>query len=371
MTTWQEIKFLLKKTKRKRKSKKMITKENKIKKILPKGYELDGNICYTTNGERERLEIDIKKKEKTPEQLANELGFEFEDKCWDERKNYYGRLKGVISGTDESDLIVKCENDTSYLKYLTNKVAIHCPIKEDFEFICKQLNKKFTNSFNNLWVNDGTDDMWLLVNNTFNGDKEWNQYITNPKAIEAENYLVLTVDEYCQSQGIKPLFVTKDGKNIYEGMDYYYYFTVVNYFIRNKAIPDGLYTIYETFSTEEAGQQYLVEQIAIQWLADEFQVLKLDREIDRKGYSCVPTSPLGKIFDNDKDAYQYHAELLAENRGIKIGTKLFYGIKGEVYGKYLGKADKITAGSFEYKCTLHVGNNGYALQNVVTAEELE
>lgn len=146
--------------------------------------------------------------EKTPEQLAAELGFKIGDKVWSiDTKKYLGEIYKFYIGTDYPNLMAKVTLDySSNVNGITNKVAIHCPTEPDKDFIKSILKIKHTN------YPDNNVNVCFHVN----GSKSFDY-----KPDIAKTHLILSVDEYMKSQGIEPLFVTEDGKNIYEGMTYY------------------------------------------------------------------------------------------------------------------------------------------------------
>lgn len=205
------------------------------------------------------------KPQKTPKQLAAELGFKIGDKIWYvPEKKYYGEIKKFIIYNRLECITDNMEGAASVIlndnNIVTNKVAIYCPTKEDKIFIRTLLK-------HDLDKVRFVDTDAIMVNE----DDEYNSEFY----VKRDGYLLLSVDEYMQSQGIKPLFVTEDKVNIYEKKDYYYILT-------NK--PNGdllhldkqLFTIYKEtcksqvdllntnikrFSTEQASKEWLDEQV--------------------------------------------------------------------------------------------------------------
>ena len=185
----------------------MITEESKIKDLEP-NKEFTGVQCYTASGDKMIVSIVFKDKEKTPEQLAGELGYKIDDKVFFIRdKRNYGKILSFLY-TDDFGLQAITDNmeDSSSIilsnNKVTNKVAIHCHTKEEFEFINKLEGINKNEEYN-------SHNCYCLINDVM---YQWNGFIK----YKMESYLILSVDQYCQTMGMKPLFVTKDGKNIYD-----------------------------------------------------------------------------------------------------------------------------------------------------------
>ena len=204
-----------------------------------------------------------------------------------------------------------------------------------------------------------------------------------------KDYLILSVDEYMRSQGIKPVFVTEDGKNIYEGENCWkvgvdeerklpfishitagdltdaskvryfsneynarnYYSELAKQSLRANtgkfkvgdrvrltrkcksyegdwdgiwafadAYVGGNYTILS--SDNQYGYQldiklwfpeFVLEKVITKYLADEFQVLKLEPYEDE-----LPTSPKGKLFDSLEEANAYHESLKPNTYTVEL-----------------------------------------------------
>lgn len=181
--------------------------------------------------------------------IANKLGFKIGNKIWNKVSgSYLGEIKNFqIIGKDlcftttSNDLWTINDNDT-------NKVAIHITTEEDFEFIKNRLNKDIPNRS----YFKGKDKLYITVNTLDYG----NHTLFNDK-YDKSDWLLLSVDEYMKSIGEKPLFITEDGKSIYQGMEYWYYSIALRGSMKNKAICGGLGSIYQTFSTKKLAQDYM------------------------------------------------------------------------------------------------------------------
>ena len=220
-----------------------ITKNTKIEDLIPKGREFAQAFHRYSN------EIVIQhKKIKTAEELANELGFKIGDKVWDleDRWGKDNRYNGEIT-----EFILFCKDDNStehilgcrigkymarYLTSITNKVAIHTLTKEGFDFI---LNSKL----NGRMVKWEAEEGWYLGINLTHG--------------AIQTYLILSIDEYMQSQNINPLIITEDKVNIWYETTCY---ACNNKKIWKVIINSSVFKITEIikiFSTEEAAKDYL------------------------------------------------------------------------------------------------------------------
>lgn len=93
--------------------------------------------------------------------------------------------------------------DSCSIDYASNKLAIHCPTPEDFEFMCKRLNINYFKDNHRFCSNN-----YILINENKWKFKE-----------ELNDYTIISIDEYFKALGKNPLFVTEDGKNIYDGMN--------------------------------------------------------------------------------------------------------------------------------------------------------
>jgi uncharacterized protein (TIGR02145 family) len=180
----------------------------------------------------------------------NKIGFKVGDKCWgidplkhsNFKRKYYGEIKSFfVNAQCELAAIFTNGNDIKLSK-ITNKVAVHCPTKEDFEFILNKLN--YSN-----WHKDAYSQTWLdeKVSICINSE-EWIHY-------NESEYLQLTLDEYMQNVGEAPLFITEDGKNIYTGMNS----CAVNLKTAEYSYScfRGTANYYKYFSTKQAAQDYL------------------------------------------------------------------------------------------------------------------
>lgn len=184
------------------------------------------------------------------EETANQLGFKVEDKFWDTKtKEYKGECKGFTILNNYLHLKFKdcsISNTWNYLP-LTNKVAIHCPTKEDFEFIYKRIyNKDYHNSLVNMY----NPNTCISIN----------QYEFGYKTILLEQgYLVLNINEYMQSIEEKPLFVTEDNVNVYNPDKLIYW--IDNYNKIQQYVAGYWDMGFKVFSTKQAAQRYLDNQI--------------------------------------------------------------------------------------------------------------
>jgi len=148
---------------------------NAVKKLKDIGYSNADNLLK----EIEQKNIILK---------ANELGFKIGDKVWNKQYNQYCGVIKTFYLAKDGKLCVYTDHDIKNnftLEHLTNKVAVHCPTKEDFEFI----NKLF-NYIPHSIINDYNDcEPCILVN-----DKIWD----NKTHLRLLNYLILSIDEYCK-----------------------------------------------------------------------------------------------------------------------------------------------------------------------------
>ena len=192
--------------------------------------------------------IYIKKKEKTPEQLANELGYRIGDKCWTKDGKYEGIILNFTKYNWSLGAVFQYQI-VEYIENLTNKVAIQCSNKEDMMFMYKLLGYQYINigieyKYNYVYVND---KMWASGYNE--------EHI--------KDHLILSIDDYCKAMDIKPLFVTDDKVNIYNPKQKLYFLAdddscfILNY--------ENIYNIHnyckaykcKVFSTQQTAQQYL------------------------------------------------------------------------------------------------------------------
>lgn len=186
------------------------------------------------------LKVIVKQQVNATEE-AEKLGFKVGDLVW---KN--SKLVGKIGGFGYlgNDLCAfGAYSGKVKLSELTNKVAIHCPTKEELKFIYKLLNyNKFKDEF------PYYDCVMIDRDSLFVKDK----YISK------DEYLILTIDEYFESIGQKPILITEDGVKTYKGMKVWYYdkSTIKVSWCYNDNIlgysPARLY-----FSTEQAANEYL------------------------------------------------------------------------------------------------------------------
>jgi len=221
-----------------------ITEETKIKDLIPKGKE----IGYVNLNSLGAINIITKDKKEIAEQEANKLGFSIGDNVFDNlTKEYRGKVDGFYFN-DESILCCHTNNNKykeHHLKFVTSRVAVLCPTEEDFEFINDYLKYDLFN--NEIVYNKATS---IKLNEV--------GYIDSLIYKALTEWLYISIDSYMKSQGIGPLTVTKDGKNLYVGMSYYY-ITVENNILKNKAISNGICTTFDVFSTYEAAKDYLNE----------------------------------------------------------------------------------------------------------------
>jgi len=179
---------------------------------VPEGYEF--NSIYTEIGGEELkktsfTQVTWKLTEKQPnaEEEANKLGFKIGDKVWSiVNKEYLGEIKKFHNSVC-GNVMLYVNNTTGYsLTYATNKVAIHTPTKEDFEFIKNKLNVPLKD---NSTVNpyERFPDILIHINK-----KIWFTLWTN------KDYLNISIDEYMQSIGEKPLFITSDNKLVWKDL---------------------------------------------------------------------------------------------------------------------------------------------------------
>lgn len=203
--------------------------------------------------ETEYLKGIDKKKQFTVEKEANKLGFKIGDKVWNKTsKEFIGTIKEFFLPCEGCKICFKIEEhnkvaDLPMLEYVTSRIAIHTPTKEDFEFITNKLHPNYT-TWAGTWK-------YVIVNKKPNAYDRWEDS-------ELPKHLELSIDEYMKSIGEKPLFVTEDGKNIYEGMKSwriannvkslkYSYFEWEKYHYENKENNP------KYFSTKQAIQDYL------------------------------------------------------------------------------------------------------------------
>jgi len=186
---------------------------------------------------------------------AFKLGFKIGDKVWSKHhKDYLGEIISFYNSSF-NNIMLDVSKKTSYnLTYATNKVAIHTPTKEDFEFIWNKLNKspEYDRSFN---INS---DKCIYLNENW-----WD----TQNVIEQEGYLLLSIDEYMKSQDIQPLFKTEDGISIYDEYNQGWY-CIDKLDLNYGVYPGGINNIHNKklnlqdtnilrFSTRKLTQEYL------------------------------------------------------------------------------------------------------------------
>jgi hypothetical protein len=198
--------------------------------------------------------------EKSAEELANELGFKISDKCY-YKLCYFGEILSFDIDAGNVYANFKNKQDCAYLRNITNKVAIYCPTKEDFEFTIKQLNRSKGLIYDN-------DYKYFPINSSL---------MLNENNID--DYLILSIDEYCKSQGIEPLFVTEDKINIWYKKELW---VIDDNSIRKVDLHYATIPYlqeYKVFSTEQAAKDYL-ESIKPKFEVDKWYSSKI------YGYMC-------------------------------------------------------------------------------------
>ncbi len=191
-------------------------------------YEVSQPL-FTCNDRDEilKLVMTFKKKQPSAEELAAKLGFKINDKVWSKLTNAYAGVITSFNSTVDGRLQIITDNDDIALSIsvLTNKLAIHTPTKEDFDFI----------------ISTG-------IKHTFR--------------FEMQSVGTNCLNEYMLSQGIKPLFVTRDGINIWHSKVDVFVLCLEAYreyedakIIKIKA--ENAILLTEIFSTEQAAKNYL------------------------------------------------------------------------------------------------------------------
>lgn len=126
--------------------------------------------------------------EKSTEEIAGEKGFKIGDKVWSNRTKVYAGIITNFELSPDGKLRILTDNNNYriYSEVLTNKIAIHCPTKEDFKFISKLLHPNYEFSI----------DYWKYVG------------VNNPEQ-STDNFkqgnpfdLILTVEEFCRLMGL-------------------------------------------------------------------------------------------------------------------------------------------------------------------------
>jgi len=176
----------------------------------------------------------------------NKLRFKIGDKCYHDRNTYVGKILHIYQKHGDKRTYITTDKGNYVLENITNKVVIHTPTKDDFEFILKHFNRTSKKTFEEYYkINEG--DVTVGVNGSIE------LYCDN-------EVLHLTIDEYMLSQGIKPLFVTNNKVNIYEGQMFYIiskHFNKLNNTLATTISGINIANNNKTFSTSQAAQQYL------------------------------------------------------------------------------------------------------------------
>lgn len=240
--------------------------------------------------------------EKTPEQEANELGFKIGDKVWNkETKEYLGTTTKFYKSITEN-LCYITDISKGILDRITNKVAIHTPTKEDFEFI--------TNLLNYQWISGSTTKNRWSIKKEQTCITLFRQEFVGKKYSEDSGILIITIDEYMKSIGEKPLFVTEDRKNIYEGMNFYTLWKITlkfTYWKDNNGVECIKYTADKYskkdsnelyFSTKEAAEQYLES------LKPKLEVNKWYKDPNSNWLVFITSSRSGYGFDTDNKWFE-------------------------------------------------------------------
>lgn len=202
------------------------------------------------------------------EEEANRLNWKVGNKVWYSDKSitpkkFYGTITEFYIKNE--CLYAKClkdngkqfilkNKDGNINEYLTNKVAIHTPTKDEFEFIHNKLKLPTHWNSSHFFENNIIKSKVLI-------DINRNVVINNNAWLEKSGYLELSIDDYMLSIGEKPLFVTEDGKNHYMGMST----TVITI---NRSEEFKIQTVnshegwkrcqgHKYFSTKQAAQDYL------------------------------------------------------------------------------------------------------------------
>jgi hypothetical protein len=244
--------------------------------------DIDGTI-WRVNGK-------WKLYEKSAEELANELGFKVGDKVWNiETEFYLGEIKSFSTmNTNQLYFDVTTGNTWTLHNKITNKVAIHCPTKEDFEFIYYKLYNKHDKF--NYFFNVHQENSIIGVNK----QEYWHLKYS-------KDYLILSIDEYMQSQGIKPIFVTEDKVNVwYEKVGYAV--SIKDNRVWRVIINNNFYnhlTDIKVFSTEQAAQQYLENSKILFYTEDyadgSFPVKSCGNCLHHKSEYCIGSGSLKHI----------------------------------------------------------------------------
>ena len=103
----------------------------------------------------------------TTEQKANKLGFKIGDYCLETKLNeYVGKIESFVF--KDSILTAKCEMKNSfsyhYLCELTNKIIIHTPTQEIFDFVCHKTGQ--THTFDNTVYGVTLNEKELIIDTT-------------------------------------------------------------------------------------------------------------------------------------------------------------------------------------------------------------
>lgn len=215
----------------------------KVEVELPEGTELDGGFKVINRPfVGTYICASLKPIEKTAEQKANELGFNVGDKVWGMYTQYYFGI--IIDFAVKNGVLVaiSIKGTNSIKNNITNKVAVHCPTKEDFEFINELIHPEYKFKLEH-WKYVGVNNPGQSVDNFKCG---------NPFD------LIFTVDEYCKAMGIKPLFVTEDGKHIYNNMKVWWITRDGDLISTNwQKSRNDVYDCNRYFSTEQASKDYI------------------------------------------------------------------------------------------------------------------
>lgn len=192
----------------------------------------------------------IKEKEsvKYAEKLANNIGYCVNDRCWNKNKEYCGKIKSFyINSNDELCCYTDKGNIGWVLSKISNSVVIDLATEEEFKFILKREESKCVKSFyaenikNYLDANTGhlMTDYGLTI------------------LFEPNDVMILTVDEYMKSIGESRVFLSDDGKNIYDKQEYILLNDDCNLILRDCDKDGYNYPLYKKFSSMKAATEYL------------------------------------------------------------------------------------------------------------------
>lgn len=264
-----------------------ITEETKIGELIPEGCTLkqvvDNNAC---DPDYRTIYIHLKKA-KTPEQLANEeakkLGFKIGDKVWEiSSRNYYGTIN-EFKLCNNYVIILTSTGWSCKHEILTNKVAIYCPTKEKYEYIMEQLKYQIVT------INNQYQTQLVYVNG--------NTWSSTGLKDNLSNYLIISVDSYCEAMDIKPLFVTEDKVNVYNPEQWVYrlntslskpmeyidkYLVETEIALIQRDNPKHL----KWFSTQQAAQQYL-DNLKLQEIIKDYPIGTEIENTDGKIYKVL------------------------------------------------------------------------------------